>query len=204
MGEADGFTSTFVVEHLVIHGGGDTREKVPTTPAIEPSTPEAMPSTPGVVPSSPAVVMTTPRLEPSTPAEVPTTPGVVMSGPGVVPSTPGAVPTTPAEQGIPSTSIKFASPSSDITEFVYAFHDGEEVRLHRLDDIVSSTRSSGLTGRLLKDLELLLVNAEEPPTFALAERDANWRRTMLEEMKAIEKTRLGSSSIHLQDVVRSA
>ena len=32
-GEAGGFTSTFVVEHLVIHGGGDTGEEVLTTPA---------------------------------------------------------------------------------------------------------------------------------------------------------------------------
>ena len=42
-------------------------------------------------------------------------------------------------------------------------------------------------GQLLNDLELLLVSAEEPPTFALTERDANWRRAMLEEMKAIEE-----------------
>ena len=30
MEEAGGFTSTFVVEHLVIHGGGDAGEEVPT------------------------------------------------------------------------------------------------------------------------------------------------------------------------------
>ena len=68
-----------------------------------------------------------------------------------------------------------------------AFHDGEEVRFRRLDDIVGGIGPSGLAGRLLNDLELLLVSAEEPPTFALAERDANWRRAMLEEMKAIEE-----------------
>ena len=46
MGEAGGFTSTFVVEHLVIHGDGDAGEEVlstlggvPSTPAIESSTP---------------------------------------------------------------------------------------------------------------------------------------------------------------------
>ena len=68
-----------------------------------------------------------------------------------------------------------------------AFHDGEEVRFRRLDDIIGGTGPSGLAGRLLNDPELLLVNAEEPPTFALAERDENWRRAMLEEMKAIEE-----------------
>ena len=68
-----------------------------------------------------------------------------------------------------------------------AFPDGEEVRFRRLDDIVGGTGSSGLAGRLLNDPELLLIGAEEPPIFVLAERDENWRRVMLEEMKAIEK-----------------
>ena len=91
------------------------------------------------------------------------------------------------EQGTPSTPIEFASPPSDITEFVDAFHEGEEVRFRRLDDIVGGTGPSGLAGRLLNDQELLLVSVEEPPTFALAEHDGNWRRAMLEEMKAIEE-----------------
>ena len=118
------------------------------------------------------MVPTTPRLVSSTPAVVPTTLGVVTSGPGVVPSTvagvsstPGVVPTTLVEQGSPSTLIKFVSPPSDITEFVDVFYDGEEVRFRRLDDIVSGIGSLGLVGRLLNDLELLLVRAEEPPTF---------------------------------------
>ena len=63
-----------------------------------------------------------------------------------------------------------------------AFHYGEQVRFHRLDDIVGGTGSTGLAGRLLNDPELLLVSAEESPTFTLAERDANWRRVMLEEI----------------------
>ena len=172
---------------------------MPITPATEPSTPGGAPSTLGVVLSGPTVVPTTlgrvpnalvaepiglavvsnsPRLVPSTLAVVPTTPGVVTNGPGVVPSTiarvprtPGVVPTTPVEHETQSTSIEFASPPSDITEFVDAFHDGEEVRFHKLDDIVRGTGSSGLAGQLLNDPELFLVSAEEPPTFMLAERD---------------------------------
>ena len=70
-----------------------------------------------------------------------------------------------------------------------AFHDGEEVRFRRLDNIVGGIGSSGLVGWLLNDPELLLVSAEEPPTFALAERDANWRQAMLEEMKAVEENK---------------
>ena len=38
MGEAGGFTNTFVIEHLVIHGGGDVGEEVPITLATEPRT----------------------------------------------------------------------------------------------------------------------------------------------------------------------
>ena len=70
-----------------------------------------------------------------------------------------------------------------------AFHDGEEVRFHRLDEIVDGIGSLGLAGRLLNDPELLLVNVEEPPTFTMAEHDANWQRAMLEEMKAIEENK---------------
>ena len=77
---------------------------------------------------------------------VPNTLGVVTSSPGVVPSTaagvpstPGAVQTTPAEQGTPSMPIKFASPPSNVTEFVDAFHDGENVRFRKLDDISKNT-----------------------------------------------------------------
>ena len=61
------------------------------------------------------------------------------------------------------------------------------MRFCRLDDIINGIGSSGLTSRLLNDPELLLISAEERPTFALAERDANWRRAMLEEIKAIEE-----------------
>ena len=66
-GEVGGFTSTFVVEHLIIHGGGDAGEEVPITPATEPSTPRAVPRTRGVVLRGPAVVPTTPGRVPTLP-----------------------------------------------------------------------------------------------------------------------------------------
>ena len=171
------------------------------------TTPRRVPSTPMAEPRRLAVVPTTPRLSLSTPAAVPSTAGVMTRSPEVVPSTTsgvpstsGALPSTLVEQGTPSTLIEFASPPSDIIEFVDAYHEGEEVWFRRLNDIVGSTGPSGLAGRLLNDVELLLVNVEELPTFAVAERDRNWRRAMLEEMKAID----GSPSIHHQDAVRSA
>ena len=68
-----------------------------------------------------------------------------------------------------------------------AFHDGEEVRFRTMDNLVGDSAALGLASWLLGDQELLLVSAEEPPTFAQAERDANWRAAMLEDMKAIEE-----------------
>ena len=56
--------------------------------------------------------------------------------------------------------IEFTSPPSDITEFVDAYHEGEELRFRRLDDIVGGTGPSGMAGRLLNDVELLLI---DPP-----------------------------------------
>ena len=168
--------STFIVEHLVIHGGGDAGEEVPTTPGVVPSTPAVMLSTPEGVSSSSAAVPSAPAVEPTTPGVVPTALVVDPTTPAVVPSGPAAMPTTPVEQGSQGLPIKFTSPPSDINEFVDAFHDGEEVRFHRLDNIVGNAGATGLASRLLDDPELLLVNAKEPPTFAVAERDANWRR----------------------------
>ena len=84
------------------------------------------------------------------------------------------MPGTLAEHGTPSTPIEFVSPPSDITEFMDAFHEGEEVRFYRLDNIIGGIGPSGLAGQLLNDPELLLVSVEEQPTFTLAERDANW------------------------------
>ena len=95
-------------------------------------------------------------------------------------------PQSPATAGQGTPPLEFASPPTNIDEYVDAFHDGEEVRFRRVDNIVGEGRAPGLASRLLDDPELLLVSAEEPPTFTVAERDANWRRAMLEEMRAIE------------------
>ena len=82
-------------------------------------------------------------------------------------------PQSPATAAQGTHPLEFTSPPTDIDKFVDAFHVGEG-------------GAPGLASRLLNDPELLLVSAEEPPTFTVAERDANWRRTMLEEMRAIE------------------
>jgi hypothetical protein len=64
---------------------------------------------------------------------------------------------------------------------VDTFHDGE-VFFHRLDNVVREAEAPCLATHLLDDQELLLMSAEEPTTFAVAKKDASWRKAMLEEM----------------------
>jgi len=85
-----------------------------------------------------------------------------------------------------------------------AFHDGEEVRFRTMDNLVGDSAALGLASWLLGDQELLLVSAEEPPTFAQAERDANWRAAMLEDMKAIEENETWELIDPPLDAIRSA
>ncbi|CAA0840906.1 cysteine-rich RLK (RECEPTOR-like protein kinase) 8, partial [Striga hermonthica] len=163
-GEARGVGGTFVIEHLVIHGGGDAGSEEPAADAPSPATVVT-----SVEPQSPAMG----TGEESPPAAAHTAP----------PQSPAA-----AGQGTPpATTVEFTSPPSNIDEYVDAFHDGEEVRFRRMDNLVGNSVVPGLASRLLDDQELLLVSAEEPSTFAQAERDVSWRRAMLEEMKAIEE-----------------
>ncbi|CAA0841943.1 cysteine-rich RLK (RECEPTOR-like protein kinase) 8 [Striga hermonthica] len=163
-GEARGVGGTFVIEHLVIHGGGDAGSEEPAADAPSPATVVA-----SVKPQSPAMG----TGEESPPAAAHTPP----------PQSPAA-----AGQGTPpATTVEFTSPPSNIDEYVDAFHDGEEVRFRRMDNLVGNSVVPGLASRLLEDQELLFVSAEEPSTFAQDERDASWRRAMLEEMKAIEE-----------------
>jgi hypothetical protein len=85
-----------------------------------------------------------------------------------------------AGQGTPpKTLVEFTTPPSDLDEYVDTFHDGKEVRFCTMDNLVGHSTTPGLVSRVL-------VSAEEPPTFAQAERDPNWRWAMLEEVKAIE------------------
>jgi len=57
-----------------------------------------------------------------------------------------------------------------------------------VDDVIGDAELPGLASRLT-DPELMLMSAEEPATFAVAERDADWRKAMMEEMRSIEDNR---------------
>jgi len=71
---------------------------------------------------------------------------------------------------------------------VDAFHDGEEVQFRRVNNVLGDAATPGLAARLL-DEELMMMSTEEPATFAAAEREPEWRRAMLEEMRQIEANR---------------
>jgi hypothetical protein len=83
--------------------------------------------------------------------------------------------------------VEYATPPSNLVEFVDTFHEGEEVRFRRIDNVVGSAPVPGLAACLLDDNQaLLLMSTEELTTFTVAEHDVEWRRAMIEEMKAIE------------------
>jgi hypothetical protein len=78
-------------------------------------------------------------------------------------------------------------PPSNVSDFMDAFHDGEEVCFCHLDNVVGEAEAPSLATRLLDDQELLLMSAEEPVMFAVAEKYTSWRKAMLEEMRSIEE-----------------
>jgi hypothetical protein len=158
-----GLGGTFAVDRLVIHGNPvetDSGEAAGAAAPLEPMAPEA--------------------AEPPSPA----------AGGSPASPTPLAV-HSPArsEQGTPgTTTIEYASPPSNVSDFVDAFHEGEEIRFRRMDHVVGDAEVPGLAARMLNaDHRLMLMSAEEPATFAIAEREAAWRKAMLEEMWAIEE-----------------
>jgi hypothetical protein len=165
-GEAAGGSNgdTFTIQYTVEPGGGNvegTEEGTGDAPAMDGEAASEPPS-PGagsVGGWSPAGESTPPQGSPAP-----------------------AVPGTPA-----TTEVEFASPPSNVDAHVDAFHDGEEVRFRTMENLVGDSAAPGMASRILDDAELLLTSAEEPPTFAEAEKEASWRKAMLEKMKSIEE-----------------
>ena len=94
------------------------------------------------------------------------------------------------EQGSSAAAqIEYATPLPNVAEFVDAFHDGEEVRFCHMDNVLGDATTLGLAARLLGEEDLMMMSAEEPATFAVAERKAKWWRAMIEEMRSIEANR---------------
>jgi hypothetical protein len=98
---------------------------------------------------------------------------------------------SPATSASPSTAstIRFATPPPEVSDFVDDDYDGEPLRFRAVDNIIRHGAPPGLAERILDDQELHLGSAEEPTTFREAERDHRWRKAMIEEMSSIEENR---------------
>jgi hypothetical protein len=154
-GEACGVSNIFTIERLVLHGGGDV--------GVEPVVREL---------GSPAAEQVEPPSSVASEGGGQSPPMAVQS-----PLQSSPLPASPvtAEQGTPSVAIaiEFTTPPSNVNDFVDAFHDGEEVRFRCMVNVIGEAEASGLATRLLDDQELLLMSAEEPAMFTVAETDAS-------------------------------
>ncbi|WVZ58997.1 hypothetical protein U9M48_009207 [Paspalum notatum var. saurae] len=80
------------------------------------------------------------------------------------------------------------SPPPNAEEYLDADYDGEPVCYRLVDDVVSPATPPGLAARELDEAkELLFGSAEEPPSYAEAEKDAHWRQAMEKEMNTIKE-----------------
>ncbi|WVZ95284.1 LOW QUALITY PROTEIN: hypothetical protein U9M48_041069 [Paspalum notatum var. saurae] len=78
------------------------------------------------------------------------------------------------------------TPPPDAAEYLDADYDREPMHYRLVNDVVGPATPPGLAARELdKAEELLFGSAEEPPSYAEAEKDAHWRQAMEEEMNAI-------------------
>jgi hypothetical protein len=79
-----------------------------------------------------------------------------------------------------------ATPGEIEEEDLDADHDDAPLRVRTIDDVIRNAKAPGFTHRALS-AKLNFTTAEESATFTKAEKDAAWRATMCEEMKAIER-----------------
>ena len=162
-GQGGGIRDSFTVEHMEVHGDGEVAGSRPVPARAAGTKPPA-----------------------AAEAEEPPSPG--GAGDTDVQGSMGVgSPVSPAQRTPAAATIDYASPTSNVSEFVDAFHEGEEVRFHKIDNVIEEAEVPGLAARGLGGDVLLLMSAEEPTTFVVAEHDAAWQKAMLEEMEAIEQ-----------------
>ena len=105
--------------------------------------------------------------------------------PADVPATPEHDALATLEHDTPATPVQFVSPPPDDELDLDDDHDDAPLRFRAIDNIIGArTTPPGVATRNL-DAELHFTSAEEPATFAAAEREPCWRAAMTEEMKAI-------------------
>jgi hypothetical protein len=131
-----------------------------------------------------------PQLEPFTVEQVVTTTiGTAPASSPTPPSPPSpapSAPTTPAPPSPPSPeAVEFVTPPTQ-DSILDADADDDVVPRYRLvDNLLGNASPPGHAPRVLEQLELHVVSADEPASLAEAEADPNWRGAMQDELNAI-------------------
>lgn len=94
---------------------------------------------------------------------------------------------SPVSAAVTPNSAQFVSPPADPSPNLDAAYAGEQLRFRPVRNLIDGAPIPGLAARNLGDQRLLMVSAEEPSSFSMAEQDPNWRKAMIEEMRSIEE-----------------
>jgi hypothetical protein len=175
----DGSTPTydnFIVEYVHFEGARGVGSSL--RPSMSTPVPEHPPTS---VPRSPATTSAATRSSPPPPQSVtPCTPTLTATPPGTSTPTPARVEHNPVE---------FATSLSHDEERIDAYHDGEPLWYHMMENLLSNQPVPGLVPHDLEAQLHLACDDGEPRSFAVAERHAAWHAAMQSEMDAVEKNR---------------
>jgi hypothetical protein len=83
--------------------------------------------------------------------------------------------------------VEFATPLSHDEERIDAYHDGELLRYHTMENLLGDQSVPGLAPHDLQAQLHLACDDGEPRSFVEAERDTAWCAVIQSEMGAVEK-----------------
>jgi hypothetical protein len=83
--------------------------------------------------------------------------------------------------------VEFATPLSHNELHIDAYHDGEPLQYHTMENLLGDQPVLGLAPHDLEAQLHFACDDGEPRSFTEAERHAAWRVTMQSEMDAVEK-----------------
>ncbi|KAJ1262221.1 hypothetical protein BS78_09G090300, partial [Paspalum vaginatum] len=175
----DGSTPTyndFTVEYVHFEGAGGVGSF--SSPSMPAPVPELPPT-----PASRSLATTSAASSSS-----PTPPQPATSRTPAPTTTPPST-STPTPARVDHSPMEFATPLSHDKERVDAYHDGEPLRYHTMENLLDDQPVPGLVPHHLEAQLHLTCDDSEPRSFAEAERHAAWRAAMKSEMDAVEKNR---------------
>jgi hypothetical protein len=96
---------------------------------------------------------------------------------------------TPTPAHVGHNPVEFATPLSHDEERINAFHNGEPLWYHMMENLLNDQPVPGVVPHDLEALLHLACDDGEPRSFTKAERHAAWRAVMQSEMYTVEKNR---------------